>query len=233
MRVTAVIATLNEEATVAEVVRNCLRHVDEVLVVDGGSHDGTCRSAQAAGARAMALGQRGKGLALRQGIAAANGEVLLFIDADGSHRPQDIPLLLAPILRDEADLVIASRVAGGSDELRGAPGHLLRALGTRALQTLVNRRFRVRLTDIQNGFRAIRTAVAHDLGLRESGFCIEQEMVIACLRRGYRVVNVPSREHRRRHGRSRLSLWRDAPRFVWSAAWLLWAGDVPSDGGSG
>ncbi len=214
--VTVVIASLNEAPSIGEVIDGCRRRVPDVLVVDGGSTDGTPDVAREHGARVMSVAERGKGRALQRVIAAEEADILVFVDADGSHDPDDIPRLLEPIVADEADLVVGSRMTGGSDELEHDRGHLIRAVGTHVLQFVVDLRFGVRLTDMQNGYRAIRTAVARDLGLREPRFCIEQEMVIQCLRRGYRVLNVPSHEHRRRHGRSKIRVWAEWPRYVWS-----------------
>ena len=207
VRVVAIIPALNEERTIGWVVRSCLEHVDEVLVVDGGSRDQTCEVAQASGARLLRLGCRGKGLAERAGIREVDSGLLVFIDADGSHRPRDIPRLLEPILRGEADLVIGCRVTGGSDELDGQLDRLPRAIGCRLVQACVNLCLGVRLTDIQNGFRCIRAGVARSLPIRHLGFAFDQEMSIRCLRMGYRVVNVPSHEDRRLYGKSRLCLW--------------------------
>ncbi|MDO8589605.1 MAG: glycosyltransferase family 2 protein [Armatimonadota bacterium] len=221
MRVTAIVPTLNEEKSIARVVRGCLDHADEALVIDGGSTDRTRAAAHEAGARVVSLERRGKGLATRHAIATADSEILVFIDADGSHCPKDIPALTEPIARGDADLVIGSRATGGSDELDRDHGHLLRALGSRAILMLVNAVFGTRLTDMQNGFRAVRTDVARDLGLREDGFCIEQEMVIRCLSKGYRVTNTPSHEYRRLYGKSRLRLWPFAPKCAWNLISLL------------
>jgi dolichol-phosphate mannosyltransferase len=220
MRVTAVVPALDEAPTVGAVVRTCLPLVDEVLVVDGGSRDATCTVAAAAGARVIRLGQRGKGLAIQRALREDLGELVVFIDADGSHRPADIPRLLAPLRAGQADLVIASRETGGSDELDAQPDHRWRSLGTRLIQRWVNSALEVELSDIQNGFRAARTEVIRDLPLSARGFCIEQEMALLSLRLGYRVSNVPSHEDRRQFGRSRLCLWREAPRLLGNAASL-------------
>lgn len=221
MRLKAVICTLNEAPSVGDIVRGCAEHVDEVVVMDGGSEDGTCEVAAAKGARCVVLDQRGKGLAIRHAIATENADVLVFIDADGSHDPADIPRLVEPIARDEADLVIGSRITGGSEELHGSADHLVRSFGTQVIQTAINLRFGVKLTDVQNGYRALRTCVGRDLGLREVVFTIEQEMAMRCLLKGYRVMNVPSREMRRRHGKSRLSALKLGYRYVWNAATLV------------
>jgi glycosyltransferase involved in cell wall biosynthesis len=230
MRVTAVVSTLNEEKTVAAVVQRCLPYATEVWVVDGGSEDGTCEAAARGGARIVQVNRRGKGLAYQAAIAQADADILVFVDADGSHRPEDIPRLLAPILREEADLVIASRVTGGSDELYGQLDHLPRVLLMKIQRYLVNGCLGSRLTEIQNGFRAIRTAVAREFRLQERGFEIEQEMAIRSLRMGYRVANVPSHEDRRLFGRSRLRLWRVAPRGAWRTMVLLLGPALPPAG---
>ncbi len=211
MRVQAVIPALNEAKTIGPIVSKCLNYVDRVMVVDGGSSDETCRVAAAAGAHVLRLDARGKGLAMRRAILEAEADAVIFVDADGSHVPEDIPALLGPILEGCADLVIASRLTGGSDELRYRGDHFLRTAGTRFIQACANLIFRTDLTDIQNGFRAIRIPVARDIGLRETGFCIEQEMALRCLTKGYCVVNIPSHEYRRAYGSSKLNLWTFAP----------------------
>jgi glycosyltransferase involved in cell wall biosynthesis len=227
--VTAIIATLDEAPSVAEVIRGTLKHIEDVAVVDGGSEDGTCEIAVENGARVVHFPQKGKGRALQHSIATENAHILLFIDADGSHDPNDIPRLLEPLLRDEADLVIGSRITGGSDELEH-PGHFIRALGSSIIGKTINLRFGASLTDVQNGFRAIRTAVARDLDLREPRFCIEQEMAMQCLRRGYRVVNVPAHEYARKHGDSRIRVWVEWPKYVWNCLSLVLRPSVRTSG---
>lgn len=216
MLVKAVICTLNEAPSVGPVIEGTSAHVDEVVVMDAASADGTCEVAAQHGARCERLDFLGKGGAIRHAIATEQADVFVFIDGDGSHDPDDIPRLLAPIRADDADLVIGSRITGGSDELDGDPGHLARDLGSRVIRWAINARFGTRLTDVQNGYRAIRADVARELDLSEPGFTIEQEMVMKCLLHGYRVTNVPSHEHSRTHGTSRLSALTQGYRFVWN-----------------
>ncbi len=208
---------------VREVVERVHPYADEMLVVDGHSTDDTRKIALELGARVELDGGRGKGDGIRTAIAKANGDVLVFIDADGSHEPSDIPKLLAPILRDEADLVVGSRGRGGSDEAFGTIADFVRNTGGHLILLAINYRFGVRLTDSQNGFRAIRTEVARALGLEENLTTIEQEMLIKCLKLGYRVAEVPSHEYRRRYGRSRIVVWKVWHIYVWSLLrYLLW-----------
>jgi hypothetical protein len=137
------------------------------------------------------------------------------MDADGSHDPGDSPRLVAPLLADEAELCVGSRFAGGSDELSATLPQLVRMFGNVAMNVAINRRWRVELTDTLNGFRAVRRRIALSVGLREDAHTIEQEMVMKLLQRGYRVVNVPVHEYKRRYGVSHIDIWRQWPRFVW------------------
>lgn len=213
-----VIPTLNEEATIADVVRETRPFVDEVLVVDGHSTDRTRELAEAEGARAVLDPRQGKGAALRHALTQTDADVVVYIDADGSHEASDIPRLVAPIQAGEADLVVGCRMTGGSDELHGDLFKFTRLIGSEIITMTINYRWRVRLTDVQNGFRAIRRDVALALGMRENRFAIEEEMVMRALRKRYRVVNVSSHEYKRRHGVSRIVLQRDWFSFVWCVA---------------
>ena len=201
-----VIPTLNEAATIGAVVNSARAFCAEVLVIDGASDDGTIEAARAAGARVEVFAPRGKGRALRRALQLVRQPITVFIDADGSHDANDIPSLVAPLLEKRADMVVGSRWAGGSDELHGDMNKWLRRNGSLLLTTLVNLRFGADLSDIQNGFRAVDTRLARDIGLREDGFTIEQEMVMKFLAGNFRVCNVPSHEYARRGGRAKLDL---------------------------
>jgi dolichol-phosphate mannosyltransferase len=139
----------------------------------------------------------------------------VFIDADGSHDPDTIPALVDPILRDEADLVIGSRMRGGSDELFSSFRELIRLFGSEIITIAINYRFNVRLTDYQNGFRAIRRDTMLAIDTRERTFTIEQEMAIKALKGKYRLIEVPAHEFRRMSGKSHIVVWRAGPRYVW------------------
>ena len=209
----AVIPTLNEAATVRAVVEGALLFCAVVLVVDGGSTDGTQDEARAAGARVEVLLERGKGRALRHAARLVEAPFIVFLDADGSHDARDIPALLGPLRAGRADMVVGSRWTGGSDELHGDMNKWLRRSGSRVLTTLVNLRWSARLSDIQNGFRAARTPLVCGIGLAADDFTIEQEMVMKFLAGGFRVRNVPSHEYARRGGTAKLNLGRVWFRF--------------------
>src|SRR5256885_4923635 len=144
--VSVVIPTKDEEGLIAEIVDAVRPHATEILVIDGHSTDRTRDIAAASGARVILDAGRGKGEALRRSFAAARCEILVFIDADGSHDPNDIPRLVAPIKAGEAELVIASRTRGGSDELHGTVEQLLRYVGSQLIMLAINYRWRCRLS---------------------------------------------------------------------------------------
>ena len=214
--VSAVIAARQEGPSIEGVIRRARRYVGEVIVPVGLSTDGTPEIAERSGARVIQDGRRGKGDAIRRAIPLIRTPVTVFLDADGSHDPEDIPLLVEPILAGEADHVSASRLRGGSSELHGGFDEFFRLAGSSFITACINWRFGCRLSDSQNGFRAIRTSVLRELDLREDSTTIEQEMIIKTLRRGYRMAEVPSHEHPRAHGTSHIRVWQSAPRYGYS-----------------
>lgn len=214
--VSVVIAAKQEAPSIGGVIDRTRRYASDVLVVVGRSTDGTSEVAAQRGASVLADSGRGKGAAIRQAIPHIRTPVTVFLDADGSHDPEDIPLLVEPILAGEADHVVASRLRGGSSELHGGFDEFLRLAGSSFITACINWRFNCRLSDSQNGFRAVRTDVLRELDLRENTTTIEQEMTIKTLRRQWRMAEVPSHEHPRSHGASHIRVWRDAPRYGYS-----------------
>ncbi len=215
-RVTVVIPTKDEEGLIGEIVDSVKPFADDVLVIDGHSSDRTREIAAEHGARVTLDGGKGKGEALRRSLDLAEGEIVVFIDADGSHDPRDIPALVAPIAAGNADLVIGSRGKGGSDELHGTLEQLIRYVGSQLIMLAINYRWNVRLTDSQNGFRAIRRDVGRQLGMRSNLTTIEQEMLMKCLKQGYRVSEIPSHEYERKWGTSKVVVWRLWFAYIWS-----------------
>jgi len=216
LRVTVVIPAKDEEGLIGEIVDQVKPYADEVLVVDGHSRDRTAEIATAHGARVIQDNGQGKGEALRLALARAEGEIVVFIDADGSHDPHDIPKLVAPIRAGESDLVIGSRGKGGSDELHGTLEQFIRYSGSQVIMLAINYRWNVRLTDSQNGFRAIRRDVGAKLGLTSNLTTIEQEMLMKALKQGYRVSEIASHEYERRWGTSKVVVWKLWFPYVWS-----------------
>ena len=213
-KVSIIVPTRNEEATVGDVLDAVHPYADELLVIDGHSEDRTRAIAAERGARVLLDGGTGKGSAIRHGLEAAAHPVVVFIDADGSHEPADIPSLVAPIRAGQAEIVIGSRMTGGSDELFSDLGEFVRLTGSMLINLAINYRWDVRLSDTQNGFRALVRDVAPVLGLTSNSTTIEQEMVMKALAAGHRVVNVSSHEYRRQGGESKVIVSRVWPWYV-------------------
>jgi len=214
--VSLVIPARNEERCIAEVIEKSLPFVDEIVVVDGHSADRTVEISESYGVRVVKDNKRGKGEAIRVGAVAASHPIVVFMDADGSHDPADIPSLVEPILADQADLVIGSRATGGSDELHGDIDKLFRMMGCDIILIGINKRWKQNLTESQNGFRAIRTDVIRSLNLKENITTIEQEMLMKTLKRGHIVTEVPTHEYSRKYGESSIKLHKVWFRYIYS-----------------
>jgi dolichol-phosphate mannosyltransferase len=213
--VVTVILAKNEELSIADAVSGARRYCERVVVMDGHSGDLTVERARAEGVEVHADPGKGKGAAIRASLSLVQEPVVVFMDADGSHDPADIPRLAAPIAAGDTDLCVGSRFTGGSEELSITVGQLVRTIGNISMNIAINRRWGVELTDTLNGFRAVRREAALEVGLRENIHTIEQEMVMKMLLAGYRVMNIPTHEYRRQHGESHIDIWRQWPRFVW------------------
>jgi dolichol-phosphate mannosyltransferase len=209
-----VILAKDEERSISDAVAGALRHCPRVVVMDGHSVDETPEIARRKGAEVHLDPGRGKGAGIRASLELVPEPVVVFMDADGSHDPSDIPRLAAPVLDGQADLCVGSRFTGGSEELSITVGQLIRTIGNISMNIAINRRWGVELTDTLNGFRAVRRSAALEVGLREDIHTIEQEMVMKLLLAGYRVMNIPTHEYRRSYGESHIKIWSQWPRFA-------------------
>src|ERR1700730_13043836 len=196
-RVVVVIPALNEETAIGAVIAAVPRdQVYEIIVVDGGSADRTADRARAAGARIVSETRRGYGRACRAAVeAAANCDVLVFLDGDGSDCPELIPQLIEPLLADRYDFVIGSRTRG-TREHGSMSAHQIFAgylIGV-ALRVLYGMRY----SDMCP-FRAIRRDALLRLGMREMTYGWNLEMQMRAARAGLRILELPG-AHRRRLG---------------------------------
>lgn len=205
--------------TVTQVVRSVVPYVDEVvLVLASGEEFDVNASVSSRHAKKILIVHdtgKGKGEAVRLGARHASGSILVFMDADGSHKPTDIPKLISPIRDQQADMVLASRGRGGSDELHGTVEKMIRLIGSSIITVIINVRFGVELTDSQNGFRAISKNAWKKLSLKTNSFAIEQEMLMQALKKKLRVIEIPSHESERKYGRSKINLFLMTPQYAW------------------
>lgn len=189
LRVAAVIAAFNEGPHIHEVVLGTRPHVDAVIVVDDGSTDDTASAAEAAGAEVVRhAGNRGKGVAVRSGLAAVRGRGfthVLLLDGDLQHRPADVPRLVEAAAAGDADVIVGARSFDRAQ--MPASRYWSNVIGSWALGGLVG----VSIRDTQSGFRLIRLAALEALTLTSTGYEIETEMLIRLARRGAVVREVP------------------------------------------
>ena len=177
-------------------------HITRILVVDNGSIDRTADVAASAGAEVIPEPRRGYGRACLTGVEAAGDvELIILMDGDRSDRPDELPSLLEPLLRAEADLVIGSRLLGSYE-----PGSLLpqQIVGNRVAAVLLRLLYGVRVTDI-GPFRVIRRETLLGLGMREMTYGWSVEMIARAARAGLRIREVPVTYRNRAGGVSKVS----------------------------
>lgn len=198
-----IIPALDEEATIGQVVAAADRRVvDQVIVADNGSRDATAERAAAAGAEVVLAARRGYGSACLAGIReAADAELLVFLDGDGSDDPSEIPQLLEALVDDEADLAIGSRTLG-----RAEPGALtaVQRFGNALTCSLVHLLWGTQYTDL-GPFRAIRRTALDRLEMGDPDFGWTIEMQVKAAQRGLRAVEVPVSRRIRRGGESKVT----------------------------
>ncbi|MET0633481.1 MAG: molybdate ABC transporter substrate-binding protein [Xanthobacteraceae bacterium] len=200
--VVVVIPTLNEEASIGEVVRRLPRDlVRRVIVADGGSSDATVVRAKTAGADVVAAGSGYGRACLTAAMAADDADILVFMDGDGADDPTSIAALVEPIRAGRSDFVIGSRARGerepGSVAWHQLAAGRLAGFGMRLL-------YGVRYTDMC-AFRAIRRDVLLALGMREMTYGWNIEMQMRAARAGLRILEVPVDYHRRSGGTSKVA----------------------------
>ena len=202
VKIVAVIPALNEEGSIGRVVA-AVPHdlVAEVIVVNNGSTDRTAEVARAAGARVVTELERGYGAACKAGLdAAADADILVYLDGDASDQPEELVNVLGPVARGEAELAIGSRLLG-QREAGAMPPHAV--FGNWLTARLVRLLYGVRITDL-GSFRAIRRADLVALDMRERTYGWPVEMIVKAARRGYRIREVPV-THRKRIGKSKVA----------------------------
>lgn len=200
-RIAAIIPVLNEAPSLALLLPEMPDWVDEVIIVDNGSSDNSAAVALALGARVIAEPMRGYGSACAAGVAASTADILVFLDGDGSDRPDHMASLVDPIAARAADLVIGSRVLGTRE---AGSLSLQQRLGNALACWLMGWLWQARYTDL-GPYRAIRRDALMRLNLRNRRFGWTVEMQIRAHRQGIRVTELPVDYRRRLRGVSKIS----------------------------
>jgi glycosyltransferase involved in cell wall biosynthesis len=191
-KVVACIPALDEEKTIAKVIVRAKRHVDHVVVVDDGSTDDTALIAEGLGAKVIKHERNlGYGAALRSCFEAGRdlgADVIVTLDGDGQHDPDQIPKVVEPIRRQLADLVVGSRFLGENNRAE-APAH--RRLGIKVLTELTGAASKVPISDAQSGFRAYGRNAIEKIVPAEQGMGASVEILIKASQCQLRILEVP------------------------------------------
>lgn len=186
----AIIPAFNEERFIGSVVLRAKKYVDTVMVVDDGSTDMTAEIAQIAGAVVVPMDyNRGKGAALNYGFQKARelgAHAVVLLDADGQHRPEDIPAVMAPIQEERADIVVGSRYLDRSSRVP-----LARILGHRFFNSFTNWLTGTHVTDSQSGFRAFSNKALQQINFESKDFTVESEMQFLAQKKDLKIIDVP------------------------------------------
>jgi len=189
MKIVALIPAYNEEKTIQEIVRNTKKFVSEVIVVDDNSNDKTKDLAIDEGADVISHKKnKGYGSAIITGMKRAlhkNADIVVLLDADAQHNPNEISSMIKPILENRGDLIIGSRF------LNNVKIPTYRKFGIKFITTLINFLTGAKITDAQSGFRAFSSKVLRKINLKEHGMGISVETIFKVKEKGFKIVEVP------------------------------------------
>jgi glycosyltransferase involved in cell wall biosynthesis len=206
-KVSIIIPAYNEEGIIEEVIKKVkqIPNVAEIIIVDDGSTDNTAKIASSLGVKLLRHPyNKGNGAAIKTGLRAATGDIVLFMDADGQHRPEDIENLLEKT--DQYDLVVGSRTSSSESSL-------LRRLGNGIFNKLASYLAGMKIPDLTSGFRAAkRNCMLEFIHLLPNGFSYPTTTTLAFMKAGYNVAFVPTKALKR-VGQSKIRLFRDGMKF--------------------
>ncbi len=193
LTVLVTIPAYNEEVAIGSVVLRSLKYADDVIVIDDGSADNTAEVAALAGARVVTHEKNGGyGAAIKTCFETARKlgvDIMIIIDADGQHSPDDIPRMVEEMVASQADIVIGSRFVNGNDRNQKIPAY--RKLGMKVLDTATTAGSGLNVTDTQSGFRAYSKNAIQQIRIGEGGMGAGSEILIEAADHNLKIAEVP------------------------------------------
>jgi len=218
LRITILIPCYNEENSILEVI-NMVKSVDlgypkEIIVVDDGSEDSSVEKIRTQTGVKLLLHEKnqGKGKAIQTGLKHATGDIVVIQDADLEYFPKDIPLLLAPLLKREADVVYGSRFLGKPEGMSFSHN-----IGNRVLSWATRILYGNSITDMMTGYKAFFRTDLEGVSLESRGFEFEPEITVKLLKKGKKITEVPISYSYRKKGKAKIG-WKDGVICLW---WLI------------
>jgi dolichol-phosphate hexosyltransferase len=200
--VSVVIPTLNEAGNIGEALETLdreLAYPKEIIVIDGNSTDGTIEIVRKTNARLIIEPRRGYGLALRVGMKAAKGDVVVMVDGDGTYEFKHINRLVQRMLDTDAEMCLATRMYD-PDKAMG----LMNFVGNKIITFCFNMLYKQNFSDTQSGFRAFSHAAIEKVNFKETDMPFATEMLIKFSRKGFKIVEIPSTYKVRKYGKTKL-----------------------------
>jgi dolichol-phosphate hexosyltransferase len=200
--VSVIIPTLNEAGNIREALDTLNRELafpKEIIVVDGNSTDGTLEIVKDSDCRLIIEPRRGYGLALRKGMKAAKGDVVIMVDGDGTYEFKHVNRLIQRMIDTDAEMCLATRMYD-PDKAMG----LVNFVGNKIITFCFNMLYRQALSDTQSGFRAISHSAIEKVDFQETDMAFATEMLIKFSQKGFRMVEIPSDYKIRKYGKTKL-----------------------------
>lgn len=205
------IPTLNESQSIESVITEFINEgYSNIFVIDGGSTDGTRKIADEAGAKVHTQEYHGnKGSAMREAVELIDEDIIVFVDGDLTYNASDINKLITPIIKDDFDHVLASRLA----DLQKESMSKLHIFGNNIINTLFFILYKKNVQDLLTGYRAIKKDSFKELNLNSKGFDIETELTAKSILNNHKIKTVPSTYYKRK-GNSELNSFKDGFKII-------------------
>jgi len=200
--VSVVIPTLNEAGNIREALDTIDRELafpKEIIVVDGNSTDGTLEIVKDSNCRLIIEPKRGYGIALRRGMQAAKGDVVIMVDGDGTYEFKHINRLLHRMMETDAELCMATRMYDPNKAMG-----LFNFVGNKIITFCFNMLYKQNLSDTQSGFRAISHSAIEKVDFKETDMAFATEMLVRFAKKGFKMVEMPSTYKIRKYGKTKL-----------------------------